>query len=108
MAKIHENDLGQHIKQLRKKRNWTQKMLANKLFVSTNCISDYESGRTLPSINIVIALSELYKVSTDFILLGHENTSSIRINHLMKKLTILQREDMIRMLEIAADMAIRK
>ena len=53
---------------LREEKNWTQTKVAGFLNVSQRAYSHYENGtRELP-IDVLIRLSKLYKVSTDYIL----------------------------------------
>lgn len=61
---------------LRKKAGLSQEKLAEKLDISRQAVSKWESGATNPDINNVISLSEIYGVSTDYILLGKEDAPS--------------------------------
>lgn len=61
---------------LRKKNNWSQEELAEMLEVSRQSISKWESGNSIPDLNKVIKLSEVFGVSTDYLLrddLGEES-----------------------------------
>lgn len=53
---------------LRQKNNLTQEDLADKLEVSRQTVSKWESGATYPEIEKLIQISELYGVSIDFLL----------------------------------------
>ena len=56
------------LKDLREDHDFTQKTLAEMLHISQNTYSQYENGvRQLP-IEMLIRLSEIYEVSTDYIL----------------------------------------
>ena len=56
------------IRDLREDNDLTQKQVANKLKCSQQVYSNYELGqRDIPT-DILIALSKLYNVSTDYIL----------------------------------------
>ena len=46
----------------------TQKELADKLFVNQTAVSQWERGVTTPSSQLLLRLSELYGVSTDYLL----------------------------------------
>lgn len=61
-------DLAEKILTLRKSRNWTQDQLAEQLDVSRQTISKWESGQSLPELDKIIALSEVFNVSTDCLL----------------------------------------
>lgn len=56
------------LRDLREDHDMTQRQLAEQLHISQNTYSQYENGvRQLP-IEVLIQLSEIYNVSTDYIL----------------------------------------
>lgn len=61
-------ELAEKILTLRKSRNWTQDQLAEQLDISRQTISKWESGQSLPELDKIIALSEVFNVSTDCLL----------------------------------------
>ena len=67
------NGLPQKLKKLRMKYNLSQKEVASMLDLSPSVISGYETGERTPSAESLLALSYLYKCSTDY-LLGKEQT----------------------------------
>lgn len=60
--------LGEKISTLRKKCNWSQEELAGQLGISRQSVSKWESGASIPDMDKVIALSNLFGVSTDYLL----------------------------------------
>lgn len=60
--------LAEKILQLRKKRNWSQEELAEKLDLTRQSISKWESGTSIPDLNHIVKLSALFEVSTDYLL----------------------------------------
>lgn len=60
--------LGQIITDLREDRNYTQKELAKMLNISASSLSKYETGRSEPSISLLIQISDLFEVPVDYIL----------------------------------------
>ena len=62
--------------ELRKKNNLTQCELAEKLYMSQNCYSSYENGRTEPNIETLCKIADLYNVSLDY-LVGREFKNEI-------------------------------
>ena len=60
--------LADKITQLRKKNGWSQEELAEKLEVSRQAVSKWESAQSVPDLNRVLQLSELFGVSTDYLL----------------------------------------
>ena len=57
--------LSQNIKVLRKRLGLTQEDLSKKLGKTKATISDYEKGKSLPPLDILIQLSEIFQVSLD-------------------------------------------
>ncbi len=64
--------LSKKIYELRKVNNLSQEQLAEKVNVSRQSISKWESGETVPEIERVIELSKVFNVSTDYLLLSSE------------------------------------
>ena len=60
--------LADKIVDLRKKNGWSQEELAEKLGVSRQSISKWESAQSVPDMNRVLAMSRLFGVSTDYLL----------------------------------------
>ena len=65
-------DFGENLKMLRQKAGLTQKQLAERLWISKATVSYYEQSLRCPSPEILIKLSKIFHVSTDF-LLGMED-----------------------------------
>lgn len=60
--------LGQKIRQVRKKRGYTQRALAQIANVGGAYLGEVERGMKMPSLNIFIRLIEALDVSADYIL----------------------------------------
>ena len=60
--------LADKIIELRKKNGWSQEDLAEKLDVSRQSISKWEGAQSVPDMNRIIRLSQVFGVSTDFLL----------------------------------------
>ena len=52
----------------RKKNGWSQEELADKLGVSRQSVSKWESAQSVPDINRILDLAKLFGVSTDYLL----------------------------------------
>lgn len=60
--------LADKILSLRKKCGWSQEELADKLEVSRQSISKWESAQSIPDINKILELARVFGVSTDYLL----------------------------------------
>lgn len=83
--------LADKIAKLRKQLGWSQEELAEKLDVSRQSVSKWESANSIPDINRIIMLADIFSVTTDFLLKDENETfenknqttqesSSIRVN----------------------------
>ncbi len=59
---------GEKCQQLRRSRNWTQEELAARIGVSRQALSKWESDTVLPDTENVLRLSDLFGVTTDYLL----------------------------------------
>ena len=60
--------LNQRIRLLRQSRNMSQVELAKRLNVTKQSVSNWENDNIQPSIEMLIKLSEVFSVSTDYLL----------------------------------------
>lgn len=77
-------DFGNILKTLRLRNNMTQAQLSQKLDLTKSVISAYETGLRLPSYDVLIHISQIFKVSTDY-LLGLEQPQEIDLSGLSKE-----------------------
>ncbi len=61
-------NLADKIMELRKKNGWSQEELAEKVGVSRQSISKWESAQSVPDLSKILLLSNLFEVSTDYLL----------------------------------------
>ena len=66
-------EIGKRIKELRKKKNFSQSFVAENLFISQSAYSLIENSQNGIVVDHIIKLSNLYDVPTDFILKGEKN-----------------------------------
>lgn len=66
-------EISERITNLRKEKGISQEQLANELGVSRQAVSKWESEQSIPDLNKVIALSEHFNVSTDYLLKGTQD-----------------------------------
>lgn len=60
--------LADKIIRLRKKNGWSQEELAEKMNVSRQAVSKWEGAHTIPDLEKILQLSELFGVTTDYLL----------------------------------------
>lgn len=64
----------ENLRKLREDRDYTQQQLADALHVSKNSISHYELKVSMPGIDVLIEMADIFDVSLDF-LLGRTNVN---------------------------------
>ncbi len=60
--------LAEKIIALRKRMGWSQEELAEKLDISRQSVSKWEVGATIPDLDKILKMSEIFGVSTDYLL----------------------------------------
>ena len=60
--------LADKIAELRKKNGWSQEELAGQLGVSRQSVSKWESASSMPDLDKILKMSEIFGVSTDYLL----------------------------------------
>lgn len=73
--------IAERIRFLREQKKLTQTDLAKRLGITRSSVNAWELGISVPSTQYIVELSNLFSVSTDY-LLGLEKTSSIDVNGL--------------------------
>lgn len=61
-------DFSEKILSLRKSRGLTQEQLAEKLNVSRQSVSKWESGQAIPELETIVALCRVFDITTDYLL----------------------------------------
>lgn len=59
-------NIGERIRNLRRNRGITQKELAAMLYVSTQAVSKWETGKSAPNIQILPLIAEIFGVSVSY------------------------------------------
>ena len=70
------NSIAENIRAYRKSHNLTQRQLAEKIGVSHQTVSGWESARSMPDIDTLIKISEKLDVETDVLLYGRKGQDS--------------------------------
>ena len=64
--------VGDRIQSLRKSKGMSQEELADQMGVSRQAVSKWESEQATPDLDKVVIMSELFEVTTDYLLKGIE------------------------------------
>jgi transcriptional regulator with XRE-family HTH domain len=73
--------LSRRIQELRAPLGWSQVELAKRLQISKQTVSNWENDNIQPSVDMLMRLSRLFGVSTDY-LLGLEDTPRLDVSGL--------------------------
>lgn len=74
---MNQKKIGLFLKTLRKEKNITQEVLAEKLNVSSRTVSRWETGSNMPDISLLVELSEFYQVSIPEIINGERKSDKM-------------------------------
>lgn len=68
----------ERIKELRKSLGINQVEFGKRLNVTKQCISNWENGNILPSIDMLVRIASVFSVSSDYLLgLNHQHTLDV-------------------------------
>ncbi|MEV9651224.1 MULTISPECIES: helix-turn-helix domain-containing protein [Bacillus] len=82
--------MGLRIRELRKEINLSQESLAERLEMKRTNIANYEAGRVVPPGNVLLELSKIFGVTTDY-LLGRSDDPNSKVSLLDDDLYQIQR-----------------
>lgn len=97
MFEIDKSEFGEFVAELRKQKGWTQKELAQRLFISDKAVSKWERGLSLPDITLLIPLAGLFEITVTELLECHrikqtETMNAGKVEELVKKAINLSEE----------------
>lgn len=61
------------LREIRKKKGYSQLKVAMDLNISREALSYYENGKRSPDLDMLINLSNYFKVSVDYLITGEKN-----------------------------------
>ena len=67
------SNLSDRLKTLRTEKGIKQKYVANILGITTSAYGFYEQGKRTPTIEVLLSLSQYYKVSLDWLISGSDD-----------------------------------
>ena len=85
-------DLGNNIRQLRRRDKRTQEALAEALGVTSQAVSRWESGGSYPDMNLIPSIANFFGVSIDE-LFGYTNERTKRIDELVAQIFDMKRKN---------------
>lgn len=71
-------DIGERIKNYRNKRSWSQQELADKLNVSRQTVSRWEIGSSIPDVEMMMKISDLFEVDLKQLVSGEVIEDTLR------------------------------
>jgi len=72
-------ELYERIQQLRKARGMSQEEMGERVGVSRQAVSKWESGQSVPDVEHIVALAELFGVTTDYLLTGTGGAANVNV-----------------------------
>ena len=70
------------LREIRKKRGLSQQKVAMDMNISREALSYYENGKRCPDISMLIALSDYFNVSIDYLIRGCEFDDTSNTNNI--------------------------
>lgn len=79
--------IGENIAELRRREGWSQEQLADRLGVTRQSVSKWESGSATPELEKLTALADLFGVSLDHLVRGTEDTAAPELKKQVEELS---------------------
>lgn len=76
-------EIGKNIRQLRTRQQMTQDDLAEKLFVTRQTVSNYETGKSRPDVDMMLKIAEVLGTDIQTIIYGPEQQKNPQIRRLL-------------------------
>lgn len=97
MKELDKSTFGKFLAQLRRERGWTQKDLAEELYISDKAVSKWERGLSLPDVSLLLPLAEKLGVTVTELLEGSRTPQEKRftadeVDELIRKALTFQTE----------------
>lgn len=89
---------GEFIAQLRREKQWTQKELASRLFISDKAVSKWERGLSMPNVSMLIPMAEIFGVTVTELLRGERLEAESALN----------RDEVEKLVTCSVDMSLRE
>lgn len=89
-------NIGEKIFELRKSRNLSQEEVAEKLNVTRQTVSKWETNQSTPDFDKIVPLCELFEISTDELLKGEKKEENNKIQENNLNETTISKEDIKR------------
>lgn len=93
---LNKQAFGAFLAQLRREKGWTQKDLAEKLYVSDKAVSKWERGLSVPDVSLLLPLAELLGISVTELLEGRrleeQQLPANEVEALVKKALTIPKE----------------
>ncbi len=86
--------LADKIMNLRKKEGWSQEQLAEKVGVSRQSISKWESAQSIPDMNKLLLLAQIFNVSTDYLLKDEMEVEEYAPEHKIETVSVETGEEL--------------
>lgn len=71
-------DIGKNIRELRESKKLTQDQLAERLFVTRQTVSNYETGRTRPDVDMIMRIAQVLDTDANSVFYGMPEAQSRR------------------------------
>ena len=89
---------GEFIAELRREKQWTQKELASRLFISDKAVSKWERGLSMPNVSMLIPMAEIFGVTVTELLRGERLEADSALN----------RDEVEKLVTCSVDMSLRE
>ena len=92
MSIYDTKEFGNRLKYLRKRNRMTQEQLAEKLYITSTSVSNFENGKTICMHEHIVKICQIFNISADYLFFG-KNLSEEGNDYTRKIKELLDKKD---------------
>ena len=97
--------LAEKIMKLRKQNGWSQEELACMLNVSRQSVSKWESGASIPDLDKILKISQIFEVSTDYLLKDEIEEEPGKIPEISYEEELVREDELVKTVSLSLEEA---
>lgn len=85
--KYSKEEIGKKIQELRQAKNWSQEQLGHKIGTTGKQISNYENGKLIPPMNVLLILCDIFNCELGYILCEDDYKAGTKLDTIIERRT---------------------
>ena len=92
--KYSKEEIGKKIQELRQAKNWSQEQLGHKIGTTGKQISNYENGKLIPPMDVLLILCDIFSCELGYILCEEDYKAGTKLDTIIERRTGLNTDSL--------------